>query len=97
LLSRSILGRWRLAFAEQHDDASPRLVRAVKGVVFKKVFTLFQGVRRLLFRRDGLPFCVSHHLERADQARLRTHWSEPEDDGCGDADGGHEGVCATVV
>lgn len=22
---------------------------------------------------------------------------EPEDDGCGDADGGHEGMCASVV
>lgn len=30
-------------------------------------------------------------------ARVRTHWSEPEDDGCGESDGGEEDVGASVV
>jgi hypothetical protein len=40
---------------------------------------------------------ISAARPRAARRKVRTHSSEPEDDGGGDGDGGHEGMGASVV
>ena len=58
-----------------------------------------QGLTRLILMHRQTERKAFRNLKSLTEVRLRlrTHCSEPEDDGCGDTDGGHESVCASVV